>query len=790
MPPERTAPKTFYLNEQHELSRGEKEGGGRIPEYTGIDWAAKGRKIGRSLEAVKASIRSSKDPLREQHYFVLTTPVSEVKKKSKDKKKAPEGVISEPIRFSKDDSQVFRRLGLDLVDVTDEGQAIVHMRPERLDQLTATSGALSRVGAREQVRWAGIDTFGLIPPELRLDDVWIRTLKPHLSTDAVVEFQPLLGRSEIDILLRSIAGVLKRDRKEVLSGMGSDFSGRHWVRGKITPESLRMIAQTFYSIQTVHSPLLSIAASSGRSAQSKATALGKIRIVQNPQDVLSLPTVAVLDTGVPRDHAALAQYLRGSFVSPDSYGSPVGDHGSFVASRVVFGDPEFGDGPPSTPPGRCRFYDVLVGINTREIDDKSVTRAIEAVVGTARDVRVFNLSFDTAPLEQLDFTKRREHLLLVQDLDNLIFRDDLLVVISAGNSPWGVQPTSAYPMNFDDPQWQLGAWARSFNSLTCGSYVGRLAAGGLVRNLGWPSPFARVGPGLCNSPKPDFSAHGGNATEAMQHSPGLGVWGLTGSALWEDRSGTSFAAPLLAREAALTMQLLQSVCQQGARPYAVMAKAFLALGAIPPDVTGPVVALAKRALGRGQATRLELERPAPESAIFLWQGLLEGPSDVARVQIPIPKAWHDTSQKPSLRIVAFWDAPVNAAASELWSTRKITVHLKANPDSSSLHGSRSGHESYPFIDRFYDLRKIPKDARVDGDIWLLELSYSQIADYYAGLTFTPQQRVAFAARLYDGGDKPLSPQSAIQALPVSLTMTRLSVPPQTIKAAVVIRSMN
>jgi hypothetical protein len=143
MPPDtRNAPKTFYLNEQHELSRGQKEGGGRIPEYTGIDWAAKGRRIGRSLQTVKASILASKDPLREHHYFVLTTPVGEVTKKSKNQRKARDGVVSEPIRFNKDDSQVFRRLGLDLVDVTDEGQAIVHMGPERIDQLTATTVVL------------------------------------------------------------------------------------------------------------------------------------------------------------------------------------------------------------------------------------------------------------------------------------------------------------------------------------------------------------------------------------------------------------------------------------------------------------------------------------------------------------------------------------------------------------------------------------------------------------------------------------------------------------------------
>ena len=135
-----------------------------------------------------------------------------------------------------------------------------------------------------------------------------------------------------------------------------------------------------------------------------------------------------------------------------------------VASRIVFGDVEAGDGSPITPQGKCRYYDALVATAIDTIDDKSVVPAIQTVVGTAPDVRVFNLSFDTRPLDLLDPTKRRENLILVQDLDNLIFRDDVLVVVSAGNSPAGVVPQNPYPSHYDDPSWQLGAWARSFNS--------------------------------------------------------------------------------------------------------------------------------------------------------------------------------------------------------------------------------------------------------------------------------------------------------------------------------------
>jgi hypothetical protein len=87
------------------------------------------------------------------------------------------------------------------------------------------------------------------------------------------------------------------------------------------------------------------------------------------------------------------------------------------------------------------------------------------------------------------------------------------------------------------------------------------------------------------------------------------------------------------------------------------------------------------------------------------------------------------------------------------------------------------------------LNKLPKDTILNGDDWLLELSYDQIADYYPGMEFSPQQRVAFAAELYDDAEEPLSPHGFLQALPSAVTMTRLSIPPQGVKTPVVIRPL-
>ncbi|MFN7979211.1 MAG: S8 family serine peptidase [Vicinamibacterales bacterium] len=755
-----------------------------MPQFQNIDWAAKGRRIKSSLESVRRAITASRDPLSSRHYYLLAKPVELIHKKSKNLRLAPDGVLSTQVRFAEEDSRVFRRLGMDLVDVTPRGDAIVHIEPERINQLVATSERLGAVGAREQARWASLDNFAVVPSDLRIDEGWLRSLKAHQPTEAVVEFQPLLSRVDIETLLGAISGFLNSSLREGIVGMGTDFSGRFWAKGKIAPESLRALANAFYSIQTLHSPLVSSVA-----AKTPLRAAGATAAVRTPVDLGALPSVAVLDTGVPSDHSILKRYRRGTWISPDSYGEAVGSHGSMVASRIVFGDVTGGDTVPRDPAPTCLYYDALVATSNREIDDKSVVPAVQAIVGTAPDVRVFNLSFDTSPLDLLDPTKRRENLLLVQDLDNMIFRSDILVVVSAGNTPVGLVPSVPYPNHYEDPNWQLGAWARSFNSLTCGSHVAHLAAGGLVTSLGWPSPFTRLGPGLSESPKPDFSDSGGNASPSMQFVPGLGVYGLTASGLWEDHSGTSYAAPLLARECAFALQALQRVCLPGARPYAVAAKAFLALSAQAHQVDGAARHLASRALGRGRASAATLGTPSPDRAVLIWQGLLESPGEIARITIPVPKEWYDEAGSPCLRLVVSWDPPVNAAVSGRWATRRVSAQLKASPDTPALHGTRTGHPSYPLIDRAYDLRKLPKGVVVSGDMWLLELSYDQTADYHLGMVFTPQQRVGCAIELYDAEESLTSPQSYLQALPTASTMTRLSISPQPITAPVLVRPL-
>jgi len=787
-------PRTFFLNETHELDGIVKGGGGSVPQYTDIPWAAKASHVSNSLKGATEAVRSSRDPLRDERFFVVAHPVPEVEKRSKDKRIAPEGTHKESTDFSGKHARVFDRLGLDLLQVTDDGQAIVHAQAERMDELVQRAEILDQLGVREQARWVTIDSFGTIPLDLRVDADWLKTLNRQGSTDVVIELQPVLTRGEADRVLRAIADLLASHDSGKLTGTGSDFSGRHWFRGEVSRQSVRRIAREFYSVQAIHSPLFSIAAGK-RKTRGVAKPLRQSATPPSPPSAHLLPCVAVVDLGVPTDHRQLAVYCRGRFVPPDAPTGPIGEHGAFVASRVVFGE-HAGMDELVQSTGRCSYYDAIVadypdgsGRNDR-VNDKIVMEALRGVRGAAPDVRVFNLSIgDVRPLSDFANVEQREKRLMLQDLDNFVFASDAIVVVAAGNSLQGVIPNPMYPDHYEDPGWALGPWACGFNTLVCGAFAPRVSTNGLAQ-AGWPSPFSRVGPGLCDAPVPSFGAEGGNADDAFRSPPGHGVWGFSGNGLPEDHAGTSYAAPILAREAALTLDGLQRFVPQGTQPFAVTARAFLTLVAERSPLEDRIDALADLTLGNGRATATRLATPAVRSAVLLWQGYIESPSDIVRVQIPIPLDWLAKADKPIFRLVVSADPPVNEVAHATWACRKIKPLLRPGHDVRAITAPRGGHASFPCIDRRYNLihYKPGNEKEAEGDTWLVDLSYEEIAPYPPGMDFDPRQRVAFAAELYDDSATRADPQPALQALPIAASMTRLSVQPTPIRNPVIIRT--
>ena len=166
----------------------------------------RGNRIASSLQRLRKKLDASEDPVKDSHFFVLANPAESLKKISRNERKAVDGVITESIDFAKDHSRVFDRLGIDLLRVTDEGSAVVHVKPETLEQLAKTSHSLAEFGKREQARWVTLEDFSDIPVEAKLYSDRVLGLAPRSAADAVLEFQPLsLAQKSIGSFVRSLS---------------------------------------------------------------------------------------------------------------------------------------------------------------------------------------------------------------------------------------------------------------------------------------------------------------------------------------------------------------------------------------------------------------------------------------------------------------------------------------------------------------------------------------------------------------------------------------------------------
>ncbi|MFN0250263.1 MAG: S8 family serine peptidase [Kofleriaceae bacterium] len=470
----------------------------------------------------------------------------------------------------------------------------------------------------------------------------------------------------------------------------------------------------------------------------------------------------------------------------------MGDHGSNVASCAVFGHIDGNNGAPTLPAPRCRVMDVFVSYNANNIDDELVIPALEAIVGTAPDVRVFNLSFGGPPLALLEDIRKREELIKLQDMDNLAFARDVVLVIAAGNTDAGLVPNDPYPNHGDDPRWGLGARARSFNGLVCGGYVNTLGTNTIAGILGAPSPFTRVGPGLCDSPVPGLGAPAGDSSSTTHTwAPGTGVGVISPAGLWEDHNGTSFAAPFVAAEAAIVCQELARHSGPQTIPFAGTVKAWMHLVARRPPLPTAHERLAKRTVGRGLPSADRLRRPDLRSAVFVWQCVLQAPGTVSRVRIPVPLEWLKNAKQPEMRVVASWNGPVNMALADSWACRKVSIKVRPFGAEEALRGGGKTPGGYPLIDRTFeiDLATLTKKKfDVNDQLWVLEAEYAELGEYPPAMTVSPQQKVGVVVELVDTGEAPVSPQTHVQAMPIAAELDRLSVPSAPIMTPITIRS--
>lgn len=259
--------------------------------------------------------------------------------------------------------------------------------------------------------------------------------------------------------------------------------------------------------------------------------------------------ICIIDSGISDANGIFSSIVVERFYQLP-YGAIMPDlkHGTFVASRCVFGDEiDACLGSHNLTP-YCKLLDVpvfgkdLLGNNINP-DDFHLRSVIEDVVIRYKDrIKVFNLSLGTnIPIidnEFSDFSKL---------LDFLSKEHKVLFVVSSGNI---LSLLGAYPNDhFNNINSRLGSPAESILAITVGS-IAKYNNTVSLSGVGEISPFSRIGPGADRGIKPELVAHGGNMINPYNFAPRVSTTGISsdGRNLAVD-VGTSHSAPLISQYA-------------------------------------------------------------------------------------------------------------------------------------------------------------------------------------------------------------------------------------------------
>lgn len=366
--------------------------------------------------------------------------------------------------------------------------------------------------------------------------------------EALISLFPNLTSTENANYKALISKLLVAEKGAILNECASDDGLILKVKG--SKEMMAKIAESILAVQSVDTvdELFSPSSSAGENIESSV-----IVGINN-----SNAAACIFDTGV----ATTSRFISGSLIGEET---PLGpprdrDHGTFVASRIIYGDTirdqvALGSMNPDVKVlSVCVFPHDGIGNKVSVTTEKLIETVRMTVERWYKKIRVYNLSLNLQSPDPTISSSITDDTVnpLAAELDNLAHKYDVLFVISAGNFPAKSQanPTEPYPYYFQREDSRISPPAEANLALTVGSLSNRENGGSLAKK-GFPSPFTRRGPGFGGYRKPDLIAHGGNFAANWNHMDDLSVAGIHCTQEKVSYSnGTSHAAPLVTRLAA------------------------------------------------------------------------------------------------------------------------------------------------------------------------------------------------------------------------------------------------
>ena len=304
------------------------------------------------------------------------------------------------------------------------------------------------------------------------------------------------------------------------------------------------------------------------------------------------PTVCVVDSGIQEAHSLLQPAIDGAtsycFV-PGKNANEVGDfvapggHGTRVAGAILYGESIARNGTPQLPfwIQNARVLDENNSMPVEMFPPQALRAVVERFHLGPRETRIFNHSINASV-----YCRTRYMSAWAAEIDLLCYNYDILFIQSAGNLPVaGIIPQPGvrdhltggreYPAYLSEASTRVANPAQSLQALTVGSVAyGALTEGNwrtFAPERGYPSAFSRSGFSIWGIIKPEVVEYGGDDVRTANVPPDVQPGGRIAGACPElvrstmfppgppfdrDETGTSFAAPKVARIAAQLQRLL------------------------------------------------------------------------------------------------------------------------------------------------------------------------------------------------------------------------------------------
>jgi hypothetical protein len=565
-----------------------------------------------------------------------------------------------PIRGEK---QRLRGVGIDVVAYSrhDPSAATARMSREGYDDFQARLLRYATVPAHPGRSYFSIlEDVAPVPVEEKLSPR-LEAAPETEVVDSIILTQAGLTLRERTAILDSIGEFVRERAGEVL-GRHDFASGLSTVRVRLARRELEELGHEYHSVREIRPNRVFMVGDS-------------VPIAPMPDPLPVTPPrsrigVAVVDSGIQQQSYALGPVLIGEdAVLPTGSVEPHRSHGTFVASRVAYGDDlELQIARGRLNP-RCYLFDIpIIGrspVGTEVYaDEHGVAAALDTtLVRLPEGVRVVNLSLGTD-----DPIGDHEYTLVASTVDFLAREHDLLVVTTAGNVRDRAL-VSTYPAAVGDPEWRIDPPGEALLAITVGSIAHHADQHTLsaAREL---SPFSRVGPGADGGRKPEVVAHGGNYARPCNPVSRYAVQGIFGDGrtlAWD--AGTSFAAPVVAGVAA---ELFGAYPGAQANLVKALLCHFTRSAEAPPGEDDGC-----RCVGLGEPDLAAALSAAQGTASFIYTGQL---TDDRYLFIPfyVPEmlAAHVPDSRLEVRGTIVYDPPVNVVNPVEYSQSRVAAKLR------------------------------------------------------------------------------------------------------------------